>query len=239
MTQITERNKIKTILDAIRKSPEEIRRQKEADVKEAKIKEFEAENERIRIINLRWKLANVPGSYHASRLTPFTSNPVTKQDKINALNQIKVIEKIKEINDFCKNNIVFYGGYGKGKTYFASNLVRRVLMKNSTAGFIRAREYCDFKNKKSEKVDFFESIKFLVLDEVGDFDMPSWEKMWLKELVIARDAKGFKTLVTTNLSQEKLKEFFKGRAEDRLLNNATVYVDFDIVPGACSLRGVA
>ncbi|SFV63580.1 hypothetical protein MNB_SV-14-1031 [hydrothermal vent metagenome] len=238
MRQITSSENIRSIIDAIRKSPEEKKRYEEARAEEARKEAERAKQERIELLNLRWRLANVPSNYHHSRLVPFTSAPRNNQDKINMLNQLKVLEQIKNIDDVTKHNIIFHGGYGKGKTHFATCLVRKVLWNNQTAGFVRAREYCDFKNKKSDRVDFFENIRFLVLDEVGDFDMPQWEKMWLKELIIARDANGFKTLVTTNLDSAGIREFFRGRAEDRLLNSATRFVNFDVVNGACSLRGV-
>jgi len=233
MTKITDELKLKALLHAIRKSPEEIKAMRE---KEAREKAFEKEQERVNLLNLRWRLCNVPQNYHNSQLKPFMENPTNQQDKLDVLNQIKVIAQIKKI-DVIKTNIVFHGAYGKGKTYFSSYLVRKMIWENHTAGFVRAREYCDLKKNNSNRVDFFENIKFLVLDEVGDFDMPKWEIMWLKELIIARDANGFKTLVTTNLSVELLREFFVGRAEDRLINNSTAFVNFDVIPGSCSLRG--
>jgi DNA replication protein DnaC len=224
-------------------SAEQKREQADRLEAEAKKRAFKKKQEQIETMNIRWKLANVPEIFHHSQMEAFMKNPVEQQDMIDVFNQRKILKLIKELKP-TKQNILFHGLYGLGKSYFASWYVRKAISLGLTAGFIRAYEYValakskDFKN--NQKADRFLGLKVLILDEIGDDNIPDWERIHLKELIIARASKGLKTIMTTNLSIDELKDYLAGRAKDRFFgyeDREAVMVNFNQANGAMSLRG--
>lgn len=196
----------------------------------------EAKFKKQELMKQRWSLANVPELFRKSKLEPFCSNPVEKQDKIDCLNQMRVIEQIRDLK-FLSHNVVFYGFYGLGKSYFSSYFTRKAIVEGASAGFISASDYIRFCRKDLVRAERFEEMGHLVLDEVGNGDIPKWDIVLLKDLLIRRSGNGLKTLITTNLTPVELREYLKGTAQDRMLNASTIWIDFNQIDGACSLRG--
>ena len=231
------KEKLSGLFSQIAKNREKFKKEEEAlkarELREAREHE---EAEKKELMKKRWTLAGVPEKFKTSQLKPLFLSPVTKQDKIDALNQLKIIEQIKEL-DVLNKNVVFYGFYGLGKSYFASYFTRKIIVDGNRAGFVSASDYIRFCKKDVVRAERFEQMEHLVLDEVGNGDIPDWDKVHLKDLLIRRDGNGLKTLITTNLSKSELRDYSRGTAQDRMLNMATVWVDFNVVPGCVSLRG--
>jgi len=229
--------KLKGLFENIGKSREKFKKEGEAlrVAEQSRLKEAEKQK-KIELIKTRWKLACVPEGLRKSSLKTFIEVPVETQDKIDFLNQRKVIEILSSF-DCLASNSVFHGFYGLGKSYLASFFVRKVIVEGLSAGFVSASDYIRFCKQDLVRAERMEQMSFLVLDEVGNSDIASWDLVHLKDLIIRRDNKGLKTLITTNLTVNQLRAYLKGTAQDRMLNASTVYVDFNQVDGACSLRG--
>jgi len=231
------KNRLRGLFVSIGKSREKFKvNEDEMKRKRAEEEQKAKEVKRVELMKRRWKLSNVPEAFRKSALTPFVQSPVEKQDKIDFLNQSRVINILKTFNPLA-TNAVFYGFYGLGKSYFASFFVRKVIVEGKRAGFVSASDYIRFCKKDLVRAERMEEMDFLVLDEVGNSDIPDWDLMHLKDLLIRRGNKGLRTLITTNLSMWELTKYLKGTAQDRMLNSSTFYVDFNQVDGACSLRG--
>jgi len=207
----------------------------EAEAKRLEAKRI-AKEEAEKMMRRRWFLANVPAKFKKSKLEPFTTNLLSRQDKIDFSNQLDILKKLKTL-DYLSANTVFTGLYGLGKSHFASYFVRKAIVEGHSAGFATMSEIITFKKKNYEKYRIMANRRFLVLDEVGSVSFATWEVEDVKQFLIDRDNQGFTTLITSNLTVSELKVYLKGTVQSRIFTPKTNIVDFNIVDGCCSLRG--
>lgn len=172
--------------------------------------------------------SNLP--YRVMKLEPF----VAKDGRISN-NQTAIFSKIREEwSQFAKSkNIIFYGGYGLGKTYTSVGLACHFIKNNKAAKFIRSNEYVE-RITRFEDMSFFKNASILVLDEIGDQSVDSRYVTHIRELLIHRDAMRLKTIMTTNMNVGDLLGYLGGRVWDRM-SSSLYLVDFG---NGRSLRGM-
>jgi DNA replication protein DnaC len=172
--------------------------------------------------------SNLP--YRVVKLVPF----VAKDGRVS-VNQTAIFSKIREEwNEFMKaKSVIFYGGYGLGKTYTSIGLACHFIKNNRATKFIRSNEYVE-RVTRFEDMSFFKNASILVLDEVGDQSVDSRYVTHIRELLIHRDAMRLKTIMTTNMNIGDLPRYLGGRVWDRVLSSLYL-VDFG---NGKSLRGM-
>ena len=164
-------------------------------------------------------------------------------EHVNRLvNSREYIEKLINFSkDYCDNfifkdyGIFFYGKSGAGKTYFASAMVNYLLDKGKRACFITATEFFElmanysysfYRDKKElqDRIDFVRNVNFLVIDDLGNEISNKNNNSFLSSLLDYRFEKGLNTVITSNLSEYDLAEYYDSRIASRISGNFKFFV---------------
>lgn len=152
------------------------------------------------------------------------------------------IEKLINFSkEYCDNlrikdyGIFFYGKSGAGKTYFASAMVNYLLDKGKRACFITATEFFElmanysysfYRDKKElqDRIDFIRNVDFLMIDDLGNEISNKNNNSFLSSLLDNRFEKGLNTVITSNLSEYDLAEYYDSRIASRIRGNFKFFV---------------
>lgn len=160
------------------------------------------------------------------------------KEKLTPRENIKVILKdsIEYIDNFEKheNNILFYGGTGVGKTFMCNCIAREliskgiiVLYQTAFRMFETISEHKFNRNSESfENKDNFSMIydsDLLIIDDLGTESINSFTITELFNIINTRLITGKKTIISTNLSLEKLSETYTDRIMSRVMSLYNVY----------------
>ena len=137
-----------------------------------------------------------------------------------------------KINDY---GLFFYGKSGAGKTYSASAMVNYLLDKGKRACFITATEFFElmsnysysfYRDKKElqDRIDFVRNVDFLVIDDLGNEISNKNNNSFLSSLLDYRFEKGLNTVITSNLSEYDLAEYYDSRVASRIRGNFKFFV---------------
>ena len=138
-----------------------------------------------------------------------------------------------------KDNIIFAGNRGTGKT-FASALLARELLRHmhiDSFEYIPLHEFMykcknSFDDKSFNALEYYSYTEFLVLDEVGSYVLTTYDYQLLFSLIDTRYSNELKTILITNLPNLKeLFHFLQPSVADRIAE-IMEYIDF----GEKSLR---
>ncbi|MFT4445809.1 ATP-binding protein [Parvimonas sp. G1967] len=159
-------------------------------------------------------------------------------EHVNRLvNSREYMEKLINFSkDYCDNlifkdyGIFFYGKSGAGKTYFASAMVNYLLDMGKRACFITATEFFElmanysysfYRDKKElqDRIDFIRNVDFLVIDDLGNEISNKNNNSFLSSLLDYRFEKGLNTVITSNLSEYDLAEYYDSRVASRIRGN--------------------
>lgn len=143
----------------------------------------------------------------------------------------------KSLEDYADNfhneakSILFYGDVGTGKSFMAVSLAKRLIEKLIKVTYIGSYEMCQvindaiFKGDDAAiaKRDMYYNTDFLIIDDLGtEIDTQVSSKSIL-DLVNYRLSKNLKTLITSNLNVDAIKEKYGERLSSRLLSNYYIY----------------
>lgn len=126
-----------------------------------------------------------------------------------------------------KDNVVFAGNRGTGKT-FASAIIARELLKHKhidNFAYIPLHKFVSecknsFDDKSFNALEYYSEIEFLVLDEVGSYSLTPFDHQLLFSLVDARYANNLKTIFVTNMANtNQLFQFLQPSVADRLVES--------------------
>ena len=150
----------------------------------------------------------------------------------------KLINFSKDYCDEFKNKdygLFFFGKSGAGKTYFSSAMVNYMLDKGKRACFITATEFFElmanysysfYRDKKElqDRIDFVRNVDFLVLDDLGNEISNKNNNSFLSSLLDYRIEKGLNTVISSNLSEYDLAEYYDSRVASRIRGNFKFFV---------------
>lgn len=138
-----------------------------------------------------------------------------------------------------KDNIIFAGNRGTGKT-FASALIARELVKHNfidNFSYITLHKFMSeckdsFDNKSFNALEYYSESDLLILDEVGSYTLTAYDHQLLFTLIDTRYSNKLKTIFVTNMADTKqLFQFLQPSVADRVMESME-YVYF----GEKSLR---
>ena len=126
--------------------------------------------------------------------------------------------------------LFFFGKSGAGKTYFSSAMVNYMLDRGKRACFITATEFFElmanysysfYRDKKElqDRIDFVRNVDFLVLDDLGNEISNKNNNSFLSSLLDYRIEKGLNTVISSNLSEYDLAEYYDSRVASRIRGN--------------------
>lgn len=150
----------------------------------------------------------------------------------------KNIEKIastswKYIESFSssKNNFLFYGNPGTGKT-FLSNCIAKELLDRGFLVVYRTSEALiqDLKNirfkENTELEDLILNCDLLIIDDLGSEQITDFSKTELFNVINRKLLKQNKMLISTNCDLEELLKCYSERISSRLLGEFTLFKFF-------------
>lgn len=136
------------------------------------------------------------------------------------------------------NNLVFYGGYGVGKSHLAKSITDKVMETKKeghsryTAIYIsvpkllrkiRSTYNSDAQVSEDQIYHMLEITDLLVLDDLGSENQSDWAEERLFDLIDSRQ--GMSTIYTMNFKPEDLMERIGERNFSRVINNDTVILE--------------
>lgn len=162
------------------------------------------------------------------------SNETYKNEKLTPRQNMYYVLEISE--DFCTNfnttnmNLLFYGGTGLGKTFMcnciAHELINReisVLYQTSFSLFEIIENHKFYKMNETEENRINYKMIFdcdlLIIDDLGTEVSNSFTNAELFNIINERMITEKKTIISTNLSLEQLRDTYSDRITSRIFNN--------------------
>ncbi len=185
--------------------------------------ELEMDLRTKRAMNACVKVANFP---YIKRLSDFdfSFQPSINREQIMNFKYLQFIEN--------KENIIFIGSPGVGKTHLATAIGIEAASLRTSTYFIGCNDLvlqlkkAHIENRLEQRLKFFSKYKLLIIDEVGFLPLDTESSNLLFQLIAKRYEKN-STIVTTNKSLSRWGEIFgdpviANAILDRLLHHSHV-----------------
>ena len=185
--------------------------------------ELEMELRSKRAMNACVKVANFP---YIKRLSDFdfSFQPSINREQIMNFKYLQFIEN--------KENIIFIGSPGVGKTHLATAIGIEAASLRTSTYFIGCNDLvlqlkkAHIENRLEQRLKFFSKYKLLIIDEVGFLPLDTESSNLLFQLIAKRYERN-STIVTTNKSLSRWGEIFgdpviANAILDRLLHHSHV-----------------
>ena len=154
----------------------------------------------------------------------FSYQPSINENQINDFASLRFIEK--------KENIIFYGNSGVGKTHLATAIGVIAARNRDSTYFIKCSQLMSdlhksfLEGKLNEKLKKLGSYKLLIIDELGYLPINKEDSKLFFQLIDRRYEK-FSTIITTNINFAQWDEIFgdpviANAIVDRILHHAKV-----------------
>lgn len=190
------------------------------------------------IINNLYKMSNMVHMLGKENFNTFDinifSNDSYKNEKLTQKQNMYYILEISE--DFCSNfhntnmNLLFYGGTGLGKTFMcnciAKELINReisVLYQTSFSLFeiIENHKFNKLNETEENRINYnmIFDCELLIIDDLGTEVSNSFTNAELFNIINERMITEKKTIISTNLSLEQLRDTYSDRITSRVFNN--------------------
>jgi len=162
------------------------------------------------------------------------SNEIYKSEKLTPKQNMYYILEISE--DFCCNfndtnmNLLFYGGTGLGKTFMCNCIAKALINKEisvlyqtafSLFEIIETHKFNKQNETEENRINYnmiFE-CDLLIIDDLGTEVGNSFTNAELFNIINERLITEKKTIISTNLSFEQLREAYSDRIMSRVINN--------------------
>ena len=180
-------------------------------------------------------------AYQISNLSERIETENFEAFNINIFNNKKEIEFIlKTVMRFCnndsslKNNLIFIGTTGTGKTFMSSCVAKYLLDNKAPVLYLSATKISNIINDaqfkkvdaemQSDYLNFAIDCDLLIIDDLGtEFQLP-YPQSQLFDILETRHIKGKKTVISTNLQPDALTQKYSARFTSRLLGNYEILV---------------
>ena len=154
----------------------------------------------------------------------FTFQPTINQDKIRDLHTLRFLEK--------KENILFLGNSGVGKTHLSVSIGVAAAKRRNSTYFISCHDLllnlkrAHLENRIESRLKHYAKYKLLIIDEIGYLPISKEEANMFFQLINKRYEKS-STIITTNKEFSKWHEIFgditiANAILDRLLHHSTI-----------------
>lgn len=185
--------------------------------------EAQVDKKKANIINHSVQMAGFPKLSSLSDFD-FEYQPAINKELIYDFNSLRFIEK--------KENIVFYGNSGVGKTHLATAIGITAAQNRNSTYFIKCSELMDslhkaqLEGKLYERIKKFCGYKLLIIDELGYLPISKEDSKLFFQLIDRRYEKN-STIITTNINFSMWDEIFgdpiiANAIIDRLLHHANI-----------------
>ncbi len=175
------------------------------------------------LINHSVKMAGFPKIKTLSEFE-FDYQPGINQKQIEDFNSLRFIEK--------KENIVFYGNSGVGKTHLATAIGVTAAQNRNSTYFIKCSDLMDnlhrayIEGRLNERLKKLSGYKLLIIDELGYLPISREDSKLFFQLIDKRYERN-STIVTTNINFSQWDEIFgdpiiASAIIDRLLHHSSV-----------------
>src|SRR6056297_172004 len=190
------------------------------------------------IINQLYKMSNMEHMLKKENFDTFDidifSSNIYPGEKLSPKENMKNI--YKESKKFSlnfhktKDNLLFYGGTGLGKTFMCNCIAKELIDEGYTVVYQTSFKMFEvisnykFRNKTNDPMDkinyqlLFDS-DLLIIDDLGTESNNSFTKTELFNIINSRLISGKNTIVSTNLPIENLGRNYTDRIVSRVLNN--------------------
>ena len=162
------------------------------------------------------------------------SNESYKNEKLTPRQNMYYILEISE--DFCSNfhdtgvNLLFYGGTGLGKTFMCNCIANELLNKEISVLYQTSFSLFEtVENHKFNKLNESEENRMnynmifdcdlLIIDDLGTEVSNSFTNAELFNIINERMISEKRTIISTNLSLEQLRDTYSDRITSRVFNN--------------------
>ena len=145
----------------------------------------------------------------------FSYQPTINESQINDFASLRFLEK--------KENIIFYGNSGVGKTHLATAIGVIAAKNRDSTYFIKCSQLMNdlhkahLEGKINEKLKKLGSYKLLIIDELGYLPINKEDSKLFFQLIDRRYEK-FSTIITTNINFSQWDEIFG----DAIIANAII-----------------
>ena len=185
--------------------------------------EQQVEKKKANIIKHSVQMAGFPKPKSLTEFE-FDYQPSINKEQIYDLNSLRFIEK--------KENIVFYGNSGVGKTHLATAIGMTAAQSRYSTYFIKCAELMEslhkaqYEGRLQERIKKMCGYKLLIIDELGFLPISKDDSKLFFQLIDRRYEKS-STIITTNINFAQWDEIFgdpmiANAIIDRLLHHATI-----------------
>jgi len=178
-------------------------------------------------------------AYNISNLSEKIENENFENFDINLFSNKKEIKFIlNTVMKFCedngKNNLIFIGTTGTGKTFMSSCVAKYFLDNQKSVLYLSATKISNIINDAGFKKDdqsinadylnFITDCDLLIVDDLGtEFPLP-YPQSQLFDILETRHTKNKKTVISTNLQLDALTQKYSARFTSRLFGNYEILV---------------